>query len=49
MYIPYSRYIKTTYRSTLTHVLQMVEKEYPVLSDTANLVMLGNENCEVIW
>ena len=49
MYIPYSRYIKTTYRSTLAHVLQTVEKEYPVLSDPANLVRLGNEGSEDYW
>ncbi len=49
MYIPYLRYIKTTYRSTLTHVLQMVEKEYPALSDPANLVRLGNEGSQDYW
>jgi len=49
MYIPYSRYIKTSYRSTLTHVLQMVAKEYPALSDPANLVRLGNEGSQDYW
>jgi methyl-accepting chemotaxis protein len=49
MYIPYSRYIKTTYRNTLTRVLQTVSKQYPVLSNPDHLVSLLTEGSQEYW
>jgi methyl-accepting chemotaxis protein len=49
MYIPYSRYIKTTYRITLTRVLQAVSSQYPVLTDPSYLVALATEGSQEYW
>jgi methyl-accepting chemotaxis protein len=49
MYIPYSRYIKTTYRNTLTNVLHTVIAQYPVLSDPEHLVALVTEGSQEYW
>ena len=50
MYIPYSRYIKTTYRNTLANVLQMIAGEYrDALSDPDNLVRLGTAGSDEYW
>jgi methyl-accepting chemotaxis protein len=49
MYIPYSKYIKTTYRNTLTNVLQTVSTQYPVLADPEYLVTLLTEGSQEYW
>ncbi|MDR2485498.1 MAG: methyl-accepting chemotaxis protein [Treponema sp.] len=49
MYIPYSRYIKYTYETTLTRVLDLVEKQYPALSDPAGLEKEGRAEAETYW
>ena len=47
MYIPYSRYIKDTYRNTLANVLRMIDIDYHrVLSDPDNLVRLGTSGSQ---
>ena len=49
MYIPYSRYIKYTYENILTKVLELVEKQYPALSDPAGLEREGRAEAETYW
>jgi len=50
MYIPYSRYIKTTYREKLVNVLQMIDVNYHhIMSDPDNLVRLGTAGSQEYW
>jgi hypothetical protein len=50
MYIPYSRYIKTTYREKLVNVLQLIDINYHhVMSDPENLVRLGTAGSREYW
>ena len=50
MYLPYHNYIKTTYRSKLANVVQMIENDYrEVLSDPDNLVRLGTDGSDEYW
>ncbi|MHC6201661.1 methyl-accepting chemotaxis protein [Breznakiellaceae bacterium SP9] len=48
-YIPYSRYIKYNYETTLTQVLRMLEKRYPILADPAALVQANTEGTDECW
>jgi methyl-accepting chemotaxis protein len=49
MYIPYANYIKNTYQTTLSHVLQMVEKCYPELQNTDYLIQEGEKGSDEYW
>ena len=50
MYIPYSHYIKTTYREKLVNVLQLMDIDYHhIMSDTDNLVRLGTAGSREYW
>ncbi|MDR1858010.1 MAG: methyl-accepting chemotaxis protein [Treponema sp.] len=50
MYIPYSRYIKTTYREKLVNVLQLIDIDYHhIMSDPDNLVRLGTAGSQEYW
>ena len=50
MYIPYSRYIKTTYQEKLTSVLRMIDIDHhSVFSDPAELVRLGTAGSDDYW
>jgi methyl-accepting chemotaxis protein len=49
MYIPYSRYIKATYREKLVNILQTLSIYYPDLSNPDNLVDLATEGSEKYW
>jgi len=50
MYIPYSRYIKTTYREKLVNVLQLIDISYHhAMSDPENLVKLGTAGSREYW
>jgi methyl-accepting chemotaxis protein len=50
MYIPYSQYIKDTYKEKLTHVLQMVDIEHhDAFSNPEELIRLGRTGSEEYW
>ncbi|MDR3172300.1 MAG: methyl-accepting chemotaxis protein [Treponema sp.] len=49
MYMQYVKYIKTTYRKTLTNVLKLVENQFPVVSDPDYLVQEGTAGAEEYW
>jgi methyl-accepting chemotaxis protein len=48
-YVPYSAYIKYTYRDTLAKALRLVEKQNPALADPDALERLGREGAEEYW
>ena len=48
MFIPYTNYIRDTYRATLNQVLNTVEMNYP-LSDTDYLMREGAARSEAYW
>jgi methyl-accepting chemotaxis protein len=50
MYIPYSRYIKSTYEEKLTHVLQMIDIDHhQILINPAELVRQGTAETQEYW
>ena len=49
MYVPYSTYIKYTYRNTLAKTLKLVEKHYPALADPDELELMGREGSDEYW
>jgi methyl-accepting chemotaxis protein len=49
MYIQYMGYIKSTYWNPVSQVLQMLEKQYPALSDPEALIELGTEGSDEYW
>jgi methyl-accepting chemotaxis protein len=49
MYREYNRYIRQSYRTTLTSVLTMLERGYPVLSEPEYLKQRGLEGAEEYW
>jgi methyl-accepting chemotaxis protein len=49
MYIPYANYINNTYKTTLSHVLHMIEKCYPELQDTDYLIQEGKKESDEYW
>ncbi|MDR2534764.1 MAG: hypothetical protein LBD29_01865, partial [Treponema sp.] len=48
-YVPYSAYIKYTYRNTLAKALKLVEKQNPSLADPDALERLGREGADEYW
>jgi len=48
MFIPYTNYIKKSYRTTLSQVLHMVEMNYP-LDDIDYLISEGSASSEAYW
>ncbi|MHC6203624.1 methyl-accepting chemotaxis protein [Breznakiellaceae bacterium SP9] len=49
MYIQYDRYIKESYRKTLTQVVTMIQKQYPAMSDPEWLIREGAANSDEYW
>jgi methyl-accepting chemotaxis protein len=49
MYIPYQKYIKTTYREKLVNVLQLLAIDHPELSNPDNLIELATEGSDEYW
>jgi methyl-accepting chemotaxis protein len=49
MYSQYMGYIKSTYWNPVSQVLQMLEKQYPALSDPEALIELGTEGSDEYW
>jgi methyl-accepting chemotaxis protein len=49
MYTLYVSYIKDTYRKTLTDVLRLAEKQYPILSEPEHLFQQGTAGAEEYW
>jgi methyl-accepting chemotaxis protein len=49
MFVPYSRYIKNTYHTTLSNVLAMAENCYPELKDTDYLLQEAKAGSEKYW
>jgi len=48
MFIPYTNYIRNSYRSILSQVLHMVEKNYP-LDDIDYLIREGSASSDAYW
>jgi methyl-accepting chemotaxis protein len=50
MYIPYSMYIKATYKEKLTHVLQMIDIDHHhIFSDPVEMVRVGTAGSDEYW
>jgi len=49
LYIPYAQYIRNTYHHTLSQVLEMVKKTYPILSDPDYLIQEGAAGSDTYW
>ena len=49
MYNQYSRYIKDTYRNTLSQVVTMVQQQYPRMSDPDWLIREGTAGSDEYW
>jgi methyl-accepting chemotaxis protein len=49
MYFEYHRYIRDSYTTTLNGVADMIEEQYPVLSDVEYLRSEGEHNSETYW
>jgi methyl-accepting chemotaxis protein len=49
MYFEYYRYIRDSYTTTLNGVADMIEKQYPALSDVEYLRSEGERNSETYW
>ena len=49
MYIPYAHYIKDTYYTNLSHILEMEERCYPELKNPEPLIRAGEEGTDEYW
>ncbi|MDR1899806.1 MAG: methyl-accepting chemotaxis protein [Treponema sp.] len=49
MYIEYHRYIRRSYTGTLESVADLIEKQFPVLSDPEYIITEGKANSENYW
>ncbi|MDR2796361.1 MAG: methyl-accepting chemotaxis protein [Spirochaetaceae bacterium] len=49
IYVEYRRYIKNSYVSTLTNLADLIEQQYPVLSDPKYLIAEAKANSESYW
>ena len=49
MYIPYAHYIKDTYYTNLSHILEMEERCYPELKNPEPLIHAGEEGSKEYW
>ncbi|MDR2150539.1 MAG: methyl-accepting chemotaxis protein [Spirochaetaceae bacterium] len=49
MYLQYHNYIRYTYQDTLKRVATMIEKKYPILTDTDRLEKEAQSQSDTIW
>jgi methyl-accepting chemotaxis protein len=49
MYAEYNRYIHDSYTGTLGSVADMIEEQYPILSDPEYIINEGKANSEAYW